>query len=127
MVALGRDASAPIVEPAVRPPDAAVTALVADAAVVPDPRGAEPPVAEPRGSDAVAVAHKRPPGQFSVDSTPFATIFVDDHNLGITPMIHHALPAGRHRLRAVLRDGRSQELPLDVPAGKAAAPIILRW
>ncbi len=66
-------------------------------------------------------------GTFSVDSTPFATIYVDDRMLGITPLIHRPLAAGHHKLRAVLRDGRSRELELDVPAGKAAQPIHLSW
>ncbi len=85
------------------------------------------PEIEMAGDGSSMRASHRAPGQFSVDSSPFATITVDDHPFGVTPIIHHALAAGRHRLRAVLRDGRSQELTVDVPAGKAAAPIVLHW
>jgi serine/threonine-protein kinase len=74
------------------------------------------------------VGHRTPdPGSFSVDSNPFATIYIDDHMVGITPLIHRPLAAGHHKLRAVLRDGRSRELELDVPAGKAAQGLHLTW
>jgi serine/threonine protein kinase len=67
------------------------------------------------------------PGLFSIDSNPFATIVVDGHDLGPTPIVHHALPAGKRRVHATLRDGRSREFVVDIPAGRAAAPITLGW
>ena len=70
---------------------------------------------------------KAKPGTFSIDSTPFATIFVDDKRFGITPLVKKQLPAGRHKIRAVLKDGRSKEMTIDVPAGKSAAPVLLTW
>jgi serine/threonine-protein kinase len=67
------------------------------------------------------------PGMFSIDSTPWATIYVDGNSLGITPIVKRSLPAGRHKLRAVLKDGRSKELTIDIPAGKLAKPVQLSW
>jgi serine/threonine-protein kinase len=85
-----------------------------------------------RGSDVRRpdARHPVPPrekGTFSVDSTPFATIYIDGRMIGMTPMIHKPLPAGHHKLRAALKDGRTKELSLDIPAGKPAPPINLTW
>lgn len=91
-----------------RPPDAAMDASVA---VVVEKRDAPKPKA----------------GFVSIDSTPFATIFVDDKRLGITPLVKKPLAAGKHRIRAVLKDGRTKELTVDIPAGKLAPPVLLTW
>src|SRR5205814_1704101 len=80
-----------------------------------------------RKPSAVSASHATARGTFSIDSTPFATVYVDDRELGITPLIHQPLPAGHHKLRAVLKDGRKRDLDLDVPAGKAAPAIRLTW
>jgi hypothetical protein len=69
----------------------------------------------------------KPPGSLSIDSTPWATIYIDGKSLGITPIVKRSLPAGRHKLRAVLKDGRSKELTIEIPAGKLAKPIQLTW
>jgi len=67
------------------------------------------------------------PGLFSIDSNPFAKIAVDGHDLGPTPIVHHSLPAGKRRVHATLADGRSKDFFVDIPAGRAAAPITLSW
>jgi hypothetical protein len=72
-------------------------------------------------------AHAQSPGTFSIDSHPFATIYVDGRELGITPLLHRPLSAGNHRVKAVLKDGKHRELVITVPAGKAAEPITLAW
>src|SRR6185436_3145832 len=64
-------------------------------------------------------------GLLSIDSTPHATIFVDGVELGVTPIVRRPLESGRHRLRAVLADGRARELPVDIPAGQLAPLILL--
>ena len=66
-------------------------------------------------------------GAFSIDSTPFATIFFDDSRLGVTPMLKRRAPSGRHRIRAVLSDGRAKELTIEIPQGGLARPIQLTW
>lgn len=66
-------------------------------------------------------------GTISIDSTPFATIFIDGKRADVTPLLNHSLSAGRHKIRAVLADGRARELSVDVPAGRAAKPITLTW
>jgi len=67
------------------------------------------------------------PGTFSIDSKPYAQIYVDGKFLDVTPILKRPLAAGRHKLRAVLADGRSKELTLEVPPGRAAKPIVLTW
>ena len=65
-------------------------------------------------------------GWFTIDSKPFATIYVDDAEVGVTPLIHKPIAIGEHRARAVLRDGREQRFKLVVRAGKAE-PVQLTW
>ena len=73
------------------------------------------------------VHHAQKPGTISIDSQPFATIYVDGKPFGVTPILQKALPAGHHKLKAVLKDGRSRTLELDIPAGKSARPVVLSW
>jgi serine/threonine-protein kinase len=67
------------------------------------------------------------PGTFSIDSTPFATIYVDGKRFGLTPLVKKQLPAGPHKIRATLKDGRSKDITIDVPSGKSAPPVRLTW
>ena len=98
---------------------------------------APPPAAEPPPPLAVAPAeppherarHRKPAagsGKLSVDSTPWATIYVDGKRLGITPLIDRPLAAGKHQLRAVAENGREQSMEIEIRAG-AAQPIRLSW
>jgi serine/threonine protein kinase len=73
------------------------------------------------------VSEKAKPGTFSIDSTPWATIYIDGNSLGITPILKRSLPAGRHKLRAVAKDGRVKEMSIDIPSGRLAKPIQLTW
>ncbi|HEU0034042.1 MAG TPA: serine/threonine-protein kinase [Kofleriaceae bacterium] len=103
----------------------ATPAMIEDAApaVAVDAAPPAPPPPPP-------IDHVRPvkkPGLFSIDSTPYATIYIDGKRLGVTPIVKRELPAGRHKLRAVLEDGRAKEIAIEVPAGKLAAPIQLGW
>jgi len=68
-----------------------------------------------------------PPGEVSIDSQPYATVSIDGHAAGITPLLHAKLAAGHHRVRLRLEDGRTQTVDVDVPAGHAAAPVHARW
>jgi hypothetical protein len=99
--------------------DAGITAVSPDAQTIePQPAEVEMP----------AISGRAPkPGFFSIDSTPFATIFVDGKRIDVTPLLNRSLSAGRHRIRAELADGRSREFSVDVPAGRAAKPITLTW
>ncbi|MCW5809195.1 MAG: PEGA domain-containing protein, partial [Deltaproteobacteria bacterium] len=115
--------AAAIVPPPIAPPREETPAQ-APRDVPPEPVKADEP--EEIAMDGVRVA--RPArGLFSVDSRPYARIFVDGVAFGVTPVLKRSLPAGRHRLRAVLEDGRAKELQLDVPANAQAAPILLTW
>jgi hypothetical protein len=63
----------------------------------------------------------------NIDSTPWATIYVDGQSLGITPIVKRSLPAGRHKLKAVAKDGRTKEMSIDIPSGRLAKTIQLTW
>ncbi|MGE0404054.1 MAG: serine/threonine protein kinase, partial [Kofleriaceae bacterium] len=118
---------------AIHEPNAAV-AVTVDAPVA---IAAVDAMAEAPAPDAaLAVEVEMPPdnaraprknGTISIDSTPFATIFIDGKRADVTPLLNHSLSAGRHKIRAVLTDGRAREISVDVPAGRAAKPITLTW
>jgi serine/threonine-protein kinase len=67
------------------------------------------------------------PGFFSVDSVPYAQIFVDDRKVGVTPLIGHPLPPGVHRIRARLESGKEQSMRVRILPGVQAPPRNLRW
>jgi serine/threonine-protein kinase len=75
------------------------------------------------------VHHREPaePGQYSVDSKPYATIFIDGKSYGDTPLFKISVPAGRHRLRAVRADGRVKQLAITIEPGKLLSSGTLAW
>jgi serine/threonine-protein kinase len=73
---------------------------------------------------------RRPPttrGFISIDSTPYATIYIDGRQAGVTPLIRYPVKAGRRRVRAVTAAGKSRRFSIDVEPGKLARPRTLRW
>ncbi|MEO8702692.1 MAG: serine/threonine-protein kinase [Kofleriaceae bacterium] len=104
------------------PPRVAVTQPPPPPAVLPDA-----PVAEIEMPADIARVPKQAPGWLSIDSKPYATIWVDGGSLGVTPVVKRSLAAGRHRVRAVLADGRSREFSVEIPPGRLAQPIQLTW
>jgi len=67
------------------------------------------------------------PGQYSVDSKPYATIYIDGKSYGETPLFKLALPPGRHRVRAVTRDGAVQRFAITIEPGKLVSSGTLAW
>ncbi len=66
-------------------------------------------------------------GLLSVDSTPFAVIWLDGNRLGETPFFNLKVSAGTHELRAVLDDGRSKTKTIVVENGKTTNLGKLTW
>jgi serine/threonine protein kinase len=66
-------------------------------------------------------------GFFSIDSKPYATIYIDDKSYGDTPLFKVQLPAGKHRVRAVRADGKSQRLTITIQPGKLTSSGTLGW
>jgi serine/threonine protein kinase len=66
-------------------------------------------------------------GLLSVDSSPFATIYLDGNKLGATPFFNQPVSAGKHELRAVLDDGRSQKRTITIEPGKPTNLGKLAW
>jgi serine/threonine protein kinase len=122
-VALVPDAS-----PVSRAPDP-VAVVQPDAAPAPTPPTGPPrdKPERPTHKTAGKAITRAQTGLLSIDSTPYATIYVDGTKLGVTPIVKRPLAAGSHRLRAVLEDGRVREVTVDIPAGRLASPIQLTW
>jgi serine/threonine-protein kinase len=67
------------------------------------------------------------PGFYSVDSKPYATIFIDDKSFGETPLFKVQLPAGKHRVRAVTSEGKTKRLSITIQPGKLFSSGTLSW
>jgi serine/threonine-protein kinase len=105
-------------------PDAAPVAPAPAVAVAPVKTPPPPPrhVSAPRPKPPVG-----PPGFVSIDSKPYATIFVDGRNVGETPVFKLQLTPGKHRVRAVSSAGGEQSFTLSVESGKESPPKRLVW
>jgi len=90
-------------------------------------RPASPPPAAAKRPASPPPATSGPPGQYSVDSTPYATIFIDGRSYGETPLFKIALPPGKHQLRAVRMDGRVQQHTITIEPGKLTSSGTLAW
>jgi hypothetical protein len=66
-------------------------------------------------------------GWYAIDSAPYATIFIDDRRIGDTPLDRIALPAGPHRVRAVLADGRQRTFAVTIAPDQKTSQGTLRW
>jgi hypothetical protein len=82
----------------------------------------------PRGTDPHApTATSAESGWYAVDSSPYATIFIDERKIGDTPLDRIALPAGSHRVRAVLADGRQRSFAIEIAADRKTSSGTLSW
>ncbi len=115
------DAAAP---PAVATRPAPLPASSPHATGAPAHPGPHAPAPRAPGRDpAVATAT----GWYAIDSAPYATIFVDDRKIGDTPLDRIALPAGSHRVRAVLADGRQRSFAVTIAPDRKTSQGTLRW
>jgi hypothetical protein len=62
----------------------------------------------------------------TIDSRPFAVIWLGSRKLGTTPLWRISLPPGQHELHAVTADGRQQDLGLRIEPGRERK-VILDW
>jgi serine/threonine-protein kinase len=67
------------------------------------------------------------PGSLTIESEPYATIYIDDRKLDVTPITQASLPAGSHRLRAVLQDGRERTMTIDIKPSQELNLKKLAW
>jgi serine/threonine-protein kinase len=67
------------------------------------------------------------PGWVSIDSDPYATIYVDGRKVGVTPLARIPLTPGSHRVRAVSSQGGEQTFSVSIESGKEARGKKLTW
>ncbi|HEY7955761.1 MAG TPA: protein kinase [Polyangia bacterium] len=99
-----RPPATPAAFPIARPP-----APTATASATPTPTAHAPEHARPRPRR----------GTLSVNAIPWATIFLDGHNLGHTPRQNLTVEAGRHHLRLVTSGGDVRAQTIEVSPSKA--------
>lgn len=133
------DASAQLAMAA--PPDAALATIAMvtlDAGVRAGPK--QPPPAHHAHLDhahaavATSVTAVAPidtePGSFSIDSDPYAVIYVDGRRqpgADQTPLFRVTLPPGRHSIRAVLADKRQKTFEIEIEPGRELNWHRLTW
>ena len=125
---------------AARPPAMATiaapkTLVVADASV--EVHAEAPPEPAPAKSELTPAKHTDPPrrkapsstapGFFSIDSTPYANIFVDGKPFGSTPLFRRELAPGKHAVRAVSKTGAVRNFSIEIRSGQEAPPRRLTW
>jgi serine/threonine-protein kinase len=66
------------------------------------------------------------PGFFSIDSTPYANIFVDGKPFGSTPIFRRELAPGKHAVRAVSKTGAVRSFSIEIRSGQES-PKRLTW
>ena len=98
----------------------------------PDPVEEEPvmtfaPERAPPAGGGTARARPRGKGFFTIDSMPYATIYVDGAKKGVTPLLRLPLPAGKHEVVAVTADGRRQRFQVAIAPGEEARRRKLTW
>ncbi|HTE50807.1 MAG TPA: protein kinase [Kofleriaceae bacterium] len=70
-------------------------------------------------------AHAR--GYFTIDSMPYATIYIDGVAHGVTPLLRVSLAPGSHTVVAVTADGRRRSLRVKIEPGVEAPRRRLVW
>ena len=81
--------------------------------------GSKPARAAPRPSG--------PPGFITIDSQPWATIYIDGKDYGPTPVGNVALSPGRHGVRAVTPSGTTKDFSIWIESGKTSPPKRVEW
>jgi eukaryotic-like serine/threonine-protein kinase len=64
-------------------------------------------------------------GYFTVDALPYATIYIGQRKLGVTPLVRVELSAGAHSVRAVSSDGQVKTLQIHIGPGETTKKRIL--
>jgi hypothetical protein len=110
------------------PPPVVVASAPVDAAIAIDAPAPRPKRATPAPP---AAPVDKSPGYFSIDSDPYAQIYIDGvrhpGDEGQTPLFRLALPPGRHVVRAVLDDHREQSFAIRIEPGKEVNWRKLVW
>jgi len=121
------DAAAAVARAPASPADAApappVAPVASDAAPAPLPAPSPPPPDRARPGRKKSAR----PGLFSIDSEPYATIYVDGRRLGDTPLFKVELAAGRHQVRAVCSCGKTRTFAVKIREGETHRARRLVW
>jgi serine/threonine-protein kinase len=109
--------------PPIRMPAQTARPVVATPPAAPQPPPAAPkptPPAHARGKPRPApVAAEAPVGYLTLDTEPWASVYLGSRRLGTTPFVRVALPAGRHRLTLDVQDrGQRVQRSVDIEAGE---------
>lgn len=66
-------------------------------------------------------------GYLTIESKPYATIYIDGQRADVTPILRRSVAAGRHRIRAVSSTGAEKTFSVVIEAGREAPRRKLTW
>jgi serine/threonine protein kinase len=108
------------------PPTSRVPSARVTAAQPPAVAASKPPRALTRPRPSQRPGEPPNPGRLTIDSWPFAVIWIGGSELGTTPLWRIPLPPGQYELHAVAADGRQQALGLRIEPGRERK-LTLSW
>jgi len=115
----------PGAKPSTTPPGAKPSTTPSGAKPSTPPSGAKPST-PPTGAKPSTTSSSES-GFYSVNSQPYAKIFADGKELGDTALFRVPLAAGKHKIRAVLSDGREQTFTIEIEPGEHVSSGKLTW
>jgi len=93
------------------------TVHVRDTAAVPAPSPASPRATNPPPRERVAAPPAAAPGYITVNAEPYGELYIDGVDVGPTPVVRYAVPAGVHTIKVVREGYKSIVEKVQVDAG----------
>jgi eukaryotic-like serine/threonine-protein kinase len=88
-----------------KPPPQGRPAVIVDARLAEDAGDAGEPTEPDAGLSREEIEKLSKTGRYSLDSSLPATVFINEHKIGETPLVNITLPPGKHKVRVVSEKG----------------------
>lgn len=69
--------------------------------------------------------HRVAPGSLTVEARPYGTVYIDGKRVAVTPLVKHPLSPGKHAIKVVGSNGRSDSFVIRTRSGEDAPPKLI--